>query len=167
MAEALLVHRLTQAAVTDVGVLSAGFLPGGTPVAEEVIDVLRARGIGIEAHLSREVTEADLEEADLILAMARQHVREAVTALPDAFGRTFTLKELVRRADQNGGLLEGESLDAWLARMGLGRTPTQHLGASELDDVADPVGRPRRVFKKTAAELDDLLDRLGRHLRWW
>lgn len=167
MAEALLVHRLTQAEVPHVGVSSAGFLPGGAPIADEVIDVLRARGIGVEAHLSREVTTADLEVADLVLAMARQHVREAVTALPESFDRTFTLKELVRRAEQNGGLEPGDDLADWLSRLNVGRTPSQHLGSSDLDDIADPVGRPRRVFKKTAAEIDDLLDRLGTHLRWW
>lgn len=167
MAEALLIHRLTQADVHGVGVMSGGFLPGGTPVADEVIDVMRGRGIGIESHLSHEVTEADLVEADLVLAMARQHVREAVMTDPGCFPRTFTLKELVRRADENGGPADGETFEAWLARLNVGRTPTQHLGSSELDDVADPVGRPRRIFKRTANELDDLLDRLGVHLRWW
>ena len=128
---------------------------------------MRARGIGIESHLSHEVTKEDLTGADLVVAMARQHVREAVMVEPECFPRSFTLKELVRRADENGGPSEGESLEGWLARLNVGRTPTQHLGSSDLDDIADPVGRPRRVFKRTAKELDDLLDRLGVHLRWW
>ena len=106
-------------------------------------------------------------EADLVLAMARQHVREAVMVDPGCFPRTYTLKEIVRRADENGGPAGDETFEAWLARLNVGRTPTQHLGSSDLDDVADPVGRPRRIFKRTAKELDDLLDRLGVHLRWW
>ena len=34
--------------------------------------------------------------------------------------------------------------------------PKDHLGASALDDVADPVGQGERVYEQTADELDEL-----------
>jgi protein-tyrosine-phosphatase len=101
-----------------------------------------------------------LEGTDLALAMAREHLREAVLARPDIWPRAFTLKELVRRGEMIGPRAPGESVDAWLARAHSGRNRQDLLGASPDDDVEDPIGLSRSEYEKTADELSDLVDRL-------
>lgn len=160
LAEALLRHRLAMFGVEGVTVSSAGFLADGQPVADGTLRVLHRRKVPIEGlTLSTRVTPEMLSAADLILAMARQHVREAVMLNPYVVDRSFTLKEIVRRAGERGARGDDERFDDWLARIAEGRTPAAHLGDSDEDDIADPMGAPHRVFRKTADELDALLDR--------
>ena len=75
---------------------------------------------------------------------------------PDAFARTFTPKELVRRAAAVGGRRPGEALPAFLDRVHEGRTPQQLMGNDAADDVADPIGGPRSGYERTAVELEQL-----------
>jgi hypothetical protein len=83
-----------------------------------------------------------------------------VVRRPDVFGRIFTLKELVRRGEEVGRRRPGQSVAEWIEIVGSGRSPSMHLGDSPLDDVADPVGQPIRVFRTTATELNALLGRM-------
>jgi protein-tyrosine phosphatase len=121
---------------------------------------MEARGLDLGRHRSRAFTAAHLDGADLVIAMARRHVREAVLASPDAWPRTFTLKELVRRGEACGPRRPGQSLAAWLARVHQGRRTNDLLGDDPCDDVEDPIGRHDHVYEATAAELDDLIGRL-------
>jgi protein-tyrosine phosphatase len=162
MVEGLLRHRLEAAAVSGVTVSSAGSLPAGHPATAEAVQVMAARGIDITDHESRLVTADLLEAADLVLAMTRGHVRDACVEVPAVFDRTFTLKELVRRGRAVGPRGADESFDDWLAELSRERRPEQFLGDSPDDDVADPVGLPYRVYKRTAKELDALVDDLAR-----
>lgn len=157
MVEGLLRARLAERALSDVSVTSAGFLSEGSPATDEAVEVMAMRGIDLSGHQSQLASQEVLEEADLVLAMARRHVREAAVIAPACFPRTFTLKELVRRAGQVGARQVGEPLEAWLSRLHVGRSPTQHLGDSPEDDIADPVGSPLRVYKRTARDLEELV----------
>jgi protein-tyrosine phosphatase len=161
LAEALLRQRLAMFGVDEVGVSSAGFMADGRQIADGTMRVLHQRKVPIEGlTLSTRATPEMLSGADLLLAMARLHVREAVMLNPYVFDRTFTLKELVRLAESEGARGDEESFDAWLARLASDRTPADHLGDSDDDDIADPVGAPARVFRRTADELERLVDRL-------
>ncbi len=159
MAEGLLRHHLAARGV-DVGVSSAGLLYDDHQASGHAVTVLGDRGIDLSTHRSRRMTADLLTGADLLLAMERRHVREAVVLAPVTFPKAFTLKELVRRGDLIGHRLPGESVGAWLRRAGLGRRPSDVLGASTVDDVEDPIGRPVEDYERTAAELDDLTSRL-------
>src|SRR5436190_8699294 len=101
MAEAFLRHRLEGRRV-DVNVGSAGLRLVGEPASANGVDVLSARGLDLSAHRSRILDPELLEGTDLALAMAREHLREAVLARPDIWPRAFTLKELVRRGEMIG-----------------------------------------------------------------
>jgi protein-tyrosine-phosphatase len=79
---------------------------------------------------------------------------------PDAWSRTFTLKELVRRGAELGPRPSFESPGAWLARAHEGRERRDLLGDSLIDDVADPYGGPSSAYEAAAAEIEDLVDRL-------
>jgi protein-tyrosine phosphatase len=164
MAAAMLAHRLAERDV-DAQVGSAGLVLDGAPASEHGVDLLRGRGLDLSSHRARRMTAEMVRGADLVLGMAREHVREAVVLVPEAFPRTFALKELVRRGAEKGPRSPGEPLGAWLDRVHDGRTTAGLLGGSGDDDVADPYGRARSVYARTAEELEELLDRLV-HLAW-
>ena len=159
MAEALLARRLAAAEV-EAPVRSAGLLRDGAPPPAEVISAMAGYGLDVSGHRSHLVTVADLGAAGLVLAMAREHVRHAVITEPAAWPRVFTLKELLRRAEQAGHRMPGEPLADWLDRLHDGRERAALLGDSPADDVADPIGGPPRGYPATAAQLDELLGRL-------
>ena len=161
MAEALLRHRLSEAGV-DATVTSAGLHPGGRPATAHGIQAMAARGLDTSGHVSRQLAAPLLAPADLILGMAREHVREVAVVDPAALGRAFTLKELVRLGEQAGPRAPGEALGDWLARAGRGRERQRLMGVGHDPDydVEDPVGRGREDYEATADELDALLARL-------
>jgi protein-tyrosine-phosphatase len=159
MAEGLL-RRLLGDAGIDAAIGSAGLMPGGMPATPDAVATMAGRGIDIGAHRSRTLDAEAVRSTTLVVGMSRMHVREACTRYGAAMGRTFTLKELVRRGEQAGARVGGESLAGWLDRVGFGRQAAALMGDDPADDVADPVGQPRAVYEDTADELADLLGRL-------
>ena len=157
MAQAMLSSRLAARGVT-IPVASAGLLVGGRRPPTEVISVMAARGIDLSGHRSRAVTADDLATADLILGLAREHVRHAAVLRPEAWPRAFTIRELLRRGLRAGPRAPGEPLGQWLSRAADGRGRADLLGSSQADDVTDPVGGPLAGYQATAC----LLDRLTR-----
>jgi protein-tyrosine phosphatase len=135
-------------------------LQGGSPASEHSVELLRGRGLDLSGHRSQTITPELLRAATLIIGMAREHVREAVVQAPDVFPRTFTLKELVRRAEAAGPREADEPLEQWLMRVHGGRTSRDLMGISTEDDVKDPIGRPSGAYVTMVAELDDLIGRL-------
>ena len=126
----------------------------------DMISVMAGYGLDVTSHRSRVVTSEDLADAGLVLAMTREHVRWIVVRAPDAWPRTFTLKELVRRGEEAGPRPPGESLAAWLRRVHDGRERRALLGECSSDDVADPIGGPPQAYAATAALLAELANRL-------
>jgi protein-tyrosine phosphatase len=163
MAAALLSRRFDEAGIEAV-VSSAGMLFDAKPATDYGQAVMADRGIDISGHRSRKLRPEMLASADLLIGMAREHVREVVVLDPAVWGRAFTLKELVRLGEERGGRAADEPFEQWLARLHEGRRRSDLLGGSEADDVADPIGGPRRSYQRTAEELDDLTARLARLL---
>lgn len=159
MAEAMLSHRLAHLG-TPARVTSAGLLEDGMHPPYEALAVMADLGLDTSHHLSRRMTDHMLAEADVVIGMARHHVREAVHLAPQTWPKSFTLKELVRRGEWVGARTHGQPFDEWLAKVHAGRTRAELLGASGDDDVADPIGLPRSAYERTAAEIDDLIARL-------
>jgi protein-tyrosine phosphatase len=163
MAEGLLRRRLADAGI-DARVSSAGSWRADCAASPEAVEVLARRGIDIAPHRSRLLARELMEDVDLVLAMQRRHLREAVALDPATMPIAFTLKELVRRGEAVGPRGEA-SLEEWLARAADGRRAGDLLGENEADDVADPIGLGLAQYEATASELEDLIDRLV-HLRW-
>lgn len=160
MAAAFLRRRL-QPLGSCVQVESAGFLAVGYPPPAEVMLAIARYGLDVSSHRSRVVGEDDLATADLVAGMAREHVRLAVAAVPEAWPRCYTLKELVRRGEAGRPRAHGEPLSAWLSRIHEGRSRAAMLGGNSDDDVADPVEGPPPTYAETAAVLGGLVDRLA------
>ena len=161
MAEALLRHRLTEHGLS-VSVSSAGLYPAGSPATAEAVRVMADRGLDIDAHRSRQLDVTLLAEAELVVGMTREHVREVAVVDGSALARAFTFKELVRRGGEIGPRRSGESVTAWLARAGIGRRREALLGVGHDPDydVEDPVGRPLADYEVTAVVLEYVVDRL-------
>jgi protein-tyrosine-phosphatase len=159
MAEALLKERVPGLSISSSGRLSPGRAP--TP---EMIQVMAGRGFDVGSHLSSSINTSLEDRPDLIIGMAREHVREVVDRRPALFGRTFTLKELVRLAKHAGPRLPGEDLTAYLDRVGSTRKISALIGASPHDDIADPIGGPVRAYEDCAEEIDGLVSVLADYL---
>ena len=159
MAAALLRSALATRGV-DATVSSAGLFRGGVPASPGSVKAMARRGLDLDEHRSRTVTTDLLGHADLVLGMARLHIREAVLAVPDVWPHAFTLKELVRRGAGAGRRPPEEPLETWLARVHEGRRRADLIGDDPADDVADPVGGPDRLYLETADELEELVGRL-------
>jgi protein-tyrosine phosphatase len=170
MAEVLLRHALlpfgtaalprTPPGDLTATVGSAGLLTEDQPASDGAVRVMAERAIDLSGHLSRRMIVPMLRHADLVLGMTREHVREAVVLDPSAWEKTFTLKELVRRAAVTGPRPDGEVIDEWLRRVGRGRVMADLMGEDASDDVADPIGRSLSVYRATADELDHLIQQL-------
>ena len=143
-----------------IEVVSCGLALHGRPATDEAVESARARGADIRAHRSALIARDDVEHADLVIGMERQHAREAVVLDPDALAKTFTFKELVRRAELIGPRPAGEALATWLGRTGAGRRATDLLGSNPDDEVADPFRRRMAEYGACADEISALVDRL-------
>jgi protein-tyrosine-phosphatase len=144
------------------GAVLADRVPGldvvtrGTAVVEGLITSWRTRaalrelGLGAETHRSRQLRAADLDGADLVLAMAAEHVAYVRRAHPSAATRTVTLKRLVRDLPSTDGdladRLRALSLDA--------------VALEQWEDVEDPVSGDVEQFHRCAGEIRSLIDAL-------
>jgi protein-tyrosine phosphatase len=121
------------------------------------------KGVGRqgEGFRARQLTKELVEDADLILAAAREHRSAAARTHPSALRKAITIRDL---AD----LLEGLTAADIRARGEPGPWVTQVLKAAlarraivparqEKVDIVDPVGQPPSVFRKMADEVDDAL----------
>jgi len=136
-----------------VSVESAGLLPGGFPSPPEVVRVLGELGIDASSHRSTQLSDELVEGSDMIVGMARRHVREVILLEHDAWPRVFTLKDLVRRGEDLGPRGPGESVREWLGRLHEGRDRAGLVGNSVHDDVADPLGGTLDAYRASAREI--------------
>lgn len=155
MAETILRDRLDARGI-DATVHSAGLMEGGFPATRDTLAVLAARGLDASAHRSTRMDGVIVGKADLVLGMTRRHVIEAVVMAPSAWPRTFTLKEAARRGQTVGPRAAGVALGDWLARLHAGRSRSDMLSESPVDDILDPVTEPDAV---TYAQARDEIER--------
>lgn len=162
MAAALLSHHLAQVDA-DVTVRSAGTRATDLAVDPDVVRALDELGVPLVGHAPRRVDRAIItgDGADLVITMTREHLRQVATTCPDAWPRTFTLRELVRRAADSSRSAPHElrsdvitQLDSWVLGMSFGRRAAELMGSDEHDDTADPHGMGVDAVRRTAADLD-------------
>ena len=134
VAEVILRKRAAEAGLSVV-VGSAGTLAGmtGFPAQEVTIEAAAELGFDLRGHVSRCITRAILQEAHLVLALARVHVRLLERAFPEEASRVRLFKPYC-----------------------LGR----EAGGSSADDVPDPVGLPLEVHRACVREISGCLDQM-------
>lgn len=97
MAEALLRARLaSDEARRDWQVASAGvWAAEGRPASTYSVEEMARRGIDLRAHRSRNVTRELMAEADLVLAMTRNHVEALGAAFPEYIPNVHLVSQMV------------------------------------------------------------------------
>jgi protein-tyrosine-phosphatase len=114
LAEALLSQALRERGAPDVAVTSAGTGAwDGAPASEGAYLVGLERGLDLSGHRARLLTREVVEEADLVLTMARHH-RERVHELGGE-GRVFVLGEYAGRSADDAEVSDpfGRDLDVY------------------------------------------------------
>ncbi len=139
-----------------IDVVTAGtHVVEGQPMSRRTRDALASLGIGEDLHRSRQITGAMVAEADLVLAMAGEHLAFMRREFPEAAHKTASIKRLCRDLPAGPGTLP-ERLEA----LGLADVPVEAW-----EDVDDPAGGEADVYRACARELSylcaDLAPRLG------
>ena len=146
---------------SDAIVRSAGLRSGGERADPVVVKMLRPRGFRLRKYRSTTLREEMLTDADLVVAMATEHVEAIVLMAPQSWSRVFTLKELIRRNEVGGGRRPGETFDEWLAALHSGRKLDELAPWSPENDIADPIGRSLREHEDMVDEVEALTRRLA------
>ncbi len=118
----------------------------GMPMSWRTRDALESLGIPVPDHRSRQASAGELDRADLVIALAHEHVMWMRRAHPGAAPRTATLKRLARD-------LPAGPAPLWerLAPMRLHEVPLQPW-----EDVEDPAGGDLDIFLACAREIAEL-----------
>ena len=120
----------------------------GMPMSWRTRDAITSLGLPVPNHRSRQATTQELDNADLVIALAREHVMWMRRVHPTAAPRTATLKRLARDLPPS----EGDPLFERLARMRV-----HEVQLESWEDVVDPAGGDLDVFVECAREIADLL----------
>lgn len=152
----------------DWAVSSAGTGEYRAELDSGTVKAAAAVGVDLSTHRSRVVDREVLavDGADLVITMARAHLPVVVGLDPAAWSRTFTLKDLARRANELPPPSETEGFGGWLTRMGAGRQARDMLKPDPADDVDDPYGLPLRHHEAMIAEVAHEIDNLVRWGPW-
>ena len=119
----------------------------GMPMSWRTRDAILSLGLPIPDHRSRQATVSELDSADLVIALAREHVAWMRRVHPKAAPRTATLKRLARDLPDDATPL-------------VDRVAGMNLHEVQLEpgeDVMDPAGGDLDVFLDCAREIAGLL----------
>lgn len=139
----------------------------GHPIDGPSAVALRELGGDPDNHVARELTDAMIEAADLILTAETGHRSLIVQADPLSFRRVFTLREFGRLGGSLPHPAGPVGADALVARVAeiAGQRGNADPGEPGDDDIADPFGASLKVARGAAAEVavavDAVIDALG------
>jgi protein-tyrosine-phosphatase len=109
LAEVLLKKELQSLGVEYIGVSSAGlYAYPGSPPDPQMADYLAKAGIAYEPHEAKGMTPKDVEWADRILVMEKDHARAIDQAWPEATAKTELLGKYV-----SGDWVEDDVIDPY------------------------------------------------------
>ncbi|HEY7946902.1 MAG TPA: hypothetical protein VID75_04450 [Acidimicrobiales bacterium] len=134
-----------------VSVITAGtHVVEHQPTSRRTRDALATVGLEASAHRSRQLTDADLDRADLVIAMAAEHVLYVRRRHPQAAARTATLPWLAAHLPPGPEPL---------------RDRVTALALADLDpalqgDIEDPAGGDDDAYVACASELTVLVAEL-------
>ncbi len=121
---------------------------------------LAALGVPYDDFRARRLVEEMVAEADLVLTATREHRSAAVTLVPRAASRTFTLREFARLVS----LVDVDELpvgDAVARAQALVSAAARQRGMVWVppsdDDIADPYGRGEAEFEACSTEINEAL----------
>jgi protein-tyrosine phosphatase len=146
MAGAMLVAREAPVEVVTAGT----HVLEHQPMSIRTRAALAAVGVEVPTHRSHQLTDADVVAADLIVAMAAEHVRYVRRRHPEGASRTATIGFLAEHLD-----VGARSLGQRVGALGL-----EALSPDAQPEVEDPAGGDDEDYIACARELIDLVDTL-------
>lgn len=139
----------------SVSVRSAGtHAVPGMPPGRNVRTVLREHEVGDYSHRSSSLAEIDLVDADVVVALASEHVRHVRTHHRAHAAKTATLRRLCRDLPPGTG-----PLPARVRQLALDRVTLEAW-----EDVDDPAGRDIDVYRACGCDIAALTEQLGPRL---
>ena len=163
MAEHLMRAGLAARGVEGVEVSSAGTRGlEGLPVQEHALAELTGRAVSADAFRARRLLAEHVAEADLVLGATRAHRAAAVTLVPRAAARTFTLREhdlLLSRVDPDDLPADQVERAHVLVQRAAGQRGLVRADRPEDDDVPDPYGGPASAYPPCALLIERSLQR--------
>jgi protein-tyrosine-phosphatase len=129
--------------ITTAGTLAVEDRPMGT-FTRKALDTV---GLAVTDHLSHQLVEEDVVDADLIIALAGEHVRYLRRWHPEAAPRSATLRRLCRDLSS-----AKTSLASRLADLRL-----ETVGIETWEDVEDPATGGQESYIRCALELRALV----------
>ncbi len=136
MAEGLLRLKLPSRLQDEVIIKSAGTLGiDGMPAARYSVEIVQEMGGDIARHQSQGVTAELVEDADLILAMANEHVDYLHENFPQYRENVFLLKRFARAGNE----AEDDPDDG---------------------EIFDPIGSDKTTYRICARLIDEELERI-------
>jgi protein-tyrosine phosphatase len=118
----------------------------GQPMSRRIRDALGSLEMGADGHRSHQLTDGDVENADLIIAMASEHVNYIRRRHPEAADRTASIIRLCRDLEDGP-----EPLRDRVSRLALAEVVIESW-----EDVEDPAGGEDHVYVACAHELAGL-----------
>jgi len=143
MAEGALRSLLDKTHAGKFEVVSAGTAAAaGFPPTMYATEAARVWDVDISGHLSRPLTSALIDRADLILAMTPEHVKEILRLKRDAEQKTFLLKSFPESGTDGDSVADpiGQSLERYNQTfLELGEYLGKNLGEIEkrIDEKTD------------------------------
>jgi len=168
LAEQLLRARF-DAAGLPITVHSAGTMAvvghDMTPQAAAISRELGGEGEG--HHSARQLTEALVESADLVLTATRQHRHEVVAMHPRAVRYAYTLTQFAHlvealELDELAPTGTPADLPALLAEVAATRGFAVPHANPDVDDIVDPYRRPQEVYDEAGRDIDAAVTSIGR-----
>jgi protein-tyrosine-phosphatase len=154
-ARSLMAARFFEAGAPEVRVASAGtHVVENQPMSRRTRAALVAFDIEPGHHRSHQLDDIDVADADLIVAMAAEHVRYVRRHHPSAASRTGTIRYLAQ-------VLEAgvDPLPERIARLSL-----ESVAPDSEGDVADPAGKEEEIYVECAGEISALVAELAPRL---
>src|SRR5262245_13586345 len=152
MAGAILAAHVDDAEVEQVAITTAGtHVIEGMPMSWRTRDALAGLDVSAPGHRSLQLRDNHVEDAALVVCLAREPVQYVRRTHPDAAGKTATLRQLAR--DLAPGVAP---LAARVAALDLANRELE-----EWEDVDDPAGGDLPEFEACAQDIRDLIATLA------
>jgi protein-tyrosine-phosphatase len=154
-ARSVMAGAALRALLPDRPVHTAGTLVvEGQPMSWRTRAALESVGVSVPDHRSRQATAGDLGHADLVIALAPEHVQWVRRTHPAAASRTGTLRRLAR--DLAG---PGSPLPERVRALGLAE-----IELEDWEEVIDPGGGEAEDFAACARDVTALIEVLAPRL---
>lgn len=144
----------------------------GNPATSTAVQALDLWDIDLEPHRASSLTPAMLREADLVLALARDHLLSINRIEPEALRKSTTLKYLANTSEEILDILGDETVSGEKeARSRIKKildvvrrsAPEEDFSAeitARGSDIIDPIGGSLQVYLGVAEEIDSSLDKV-------